>query len=53
MRTTLFVLGVCFILVSGCQAIPTDMAPKFRWYWSKDAIQYRQDKKADEPQKHN
>ena len=50
-------LRILFMLVTvysvtGCAVIPTDMFPKFAWYWSKDAKQYRADKKADEPQKH-
>lgn len=53
MRITMFIVGTCLILCSGCQLVPTDMFPKVKWYWSKEAIQYRQDKKADEPQKHN
>lgn len=53
MRILFFTLGACLILSSGCQVIPTDMFPKVKWYWSKEAEQYRADKAAHNPQKHN
>jgi hypothetical protein len=38
------------IVVTGCTAIPTDMAPKIRWSWSQDARDYRASKKRAELQ---
>ena len=43
-RIILFTIAVCCLPLSGCQAIPTDMFPRFTWYWSKEARQYRHDK---------
>lgn len=44
MRITLFIVGVCFILCSGCQLVPTDFIPRATWYWSADAKQYRKER---------
>lgn len=52
MRVFLVIVWVCCFTCAGCTAIPTDMAPKFRWYWSKEAKQYRQDKANNNPEKH-
>ena len=52
MRLLLFALGCLLLVGSGCQVIPTDMYPKVKWYWSKEAEQYRQDRAAHNPEKH-
>lgn len=52
MKKRLLLLGIVGLLCGGCQVIPTDMFPKFTWYWSKDAKQYRQDRDAGNPEKH-
>jgi len=52
MRTILIILSISLIAGSGCQVIPTDMFPKVTWYWSQEAKQYRQDRKNDNPEKH-
>jgi len=52
-RLALFALLLAMVYsVAGCQVIPTDMFPKFRWYWSKDAEQFRQDRDHGNPHKH-
>ena len=52
MKKSLIALVALVVLASGCQAIPTDMVPKFRWYWSDEAKQYRADRDAHNPYKH-
>lgn len=42
MKKNLFLIPI--ILACGCAVIPTDMFPKFTWYWSKDAREYRASK---------
>jgi hypothetical protein len=42
------VLIASVVIITGCTAIPTDMFPKFTWYWSKDAKEYRASKHRQE-----
>jgi hypothetical protein len=43
MKRTAVLLGCVCLIASGCTVVPTDMFPKFTWYWSADAKQYRAD----------
>lgn len=42
MKKTLLLIAL--VSLAGCTAIPTDMAPKFTWSWSKAARDYRASK---------
>lgn len=43
---TLLIIAISATLCNGCAVVPTDFMPKFTWYWSKDAKEWRREKKA-------
>lgn len=44
MRITLFILGLCYVVASGCTVVSANRVfPKLTWYWSMDAKEQRRE----------